>query len=168
MDCKPPCPFSKCARMANKLFLLFNLGSERFAVSTEMITEIIPLLEVTPVPKSAPYICGLINYRGETIPVIDALMLLYERPHHRKICTRIIILSHNESGCMTRVGLIVEKANKTGIFATDQIHEHNLTQQHAPYLGKSMTDDEGEIQLIDMDRLIPQETRRLRTALVGS
>jgi chemotaxis-related protein WspB len=150
--------------MARKLFLLFNLGDERFAVSTELITEIIPLVELTSVPKTEPYICGLFNYRGETIPVIDTVMLLYNRPHDRKICTRIIVLTSIKDDCITRVGLIAEKVNKTEAYDTEQISEHALTVQHTPCLGKIINDGNGEIQLIDLEKLIPQEANCLRVA----
>ncbi len=150
--------------MADKLFLLFNLNDERFAVGTESISEIIPLVTLTKVPKTAPYIAGLLNYRGETMPVIDTVMLLYDKPHQRKICTRIIILSSTDEDCLSHVGLIVESANRTVKYDSEQISEHRLTQQHTAYLGKTLNDEQGEIQLLDIEKLIPQEAGCLKSA----
>ncbi len=143
--------------MAKRLFLLFNLGDDRFAVTTELITEITPLVELTHVPKTESYICGLFKYRGETIPVVDTSLLLFNKPHNRKICTRIIILTRQHHGIVSRIGLIAEKVNKTESFDTDQINEHKLTQKRAPYLGKTLSDDYGEIQIIDLEKFMPDD-----------
>ena len=110
--------------MAKQLLLLFNLDNQRFAVRTNLITEIIPLVEIVKVPKSEPYICGLFNFRGTTIPIVDMTMLLYDKPHTRKVCTRILVLSINQGECITQVGLIAERVNSPQVFDTKDLTEH--------------------------------------------
>ncbi|MBF0263753.1 MAG: chemotaxis protein CheW [Gammaproteobacteria bacterium] len=145
--------------MAKNLFLLFTLDENRFAVTTDLITEIIPLVSLIEVPKTEPYVCGLFNYRGLTIPVIDMVTLLYNKTHHKKICTRILIVSIEHDECTTRVGLIAEKVHKTEVFATEDIVEHALSQKSGPYLGRTIKDKKGEIQIIDIKKLLPDEVK---------
>ncbi len=164
MACKLPSLSLKYEEMTEKLFMLFSLDDSRFAVSTEMIKEVMPLSTLTTVPKTEPYIAGLIHYNGKSIPVIDSVMLLYKKPHKRKICTRIIILNYKHSDVIPHVGLIVESANKTIKYDADNIDEHNLTKQHTSYLGKIINVNNEEIQLIDVDALIPQEAAHLQSA----
>ncbi|NOR51052.1 MAG: chemotaxis protein CheW [Gammaproteobacteria bacterium] len=49
----------------------FGIGRERFGVDILTVQEIIRSTEVTPVPNSPLFIEGVINLRGNIIPVID-------------------------------------------------------------------------------------------------
>lgn len=55
----------------NKTFLTFNLGSELFAVNVKYVLEVLQSEEITPVPQTPNYIKGIVNFRGEIIPVVD-------------------------------------------------------------------------------------------------
>ncbi len=50
---------------------VFKLSNEEFGVNIEKVIEINRLSEITPVPKTASFIEGVINLRGEIIPVIN-------------------------------------------------------------------------------------------------
>lgn len=49
----------------------FQLAGERYGVATELVREVCPLLELTPVPCTPAYVLGIIDVRGEFISVID-------------------------------------------------------------------------------------------------
>ena len=157
----------KFVEMTTKLFLLLNLGANRFAVETDCITEIVPIVEMIKVPKTEAFICGLMNYRGETLSVIDTVRLLYDVDYNKKMCSRIIIISITENNKTTRIGLIAEKVNRTRRIDTNVISEHALTLEHTPYLGKIISDQEGDIQIINQERLIKHESRHLITQIPG-
>jgi purine-binding chemotaxis protein CheW len=52
-------------------FLGFQLGEETYAIEILKVREIIGLLEITPVPKSASHFRGVVNLRGKIVPVLD-------------------------------------------------------------------------------------------------
>ncbi len=52
-------------------YLIFILGNEHFAVSVSKVLEVLQRQKVTPVPKTPPHIQGIINFRGDILPVID-------------------------------------------------------------------------------------------------
>ncbi|MCW8955604.1 MAG: chemotaxis protein CheW [Gammaproteobacteria bacterium] len=52
-------------------FVGFGIGMERFGVDILTVQEIIRSTEVTPVPNSPSFVEGVINLRGDIIPVID-------------------------------------------------------------------------------------------------
>ena len=71
--------------------MTFKLADEEYGIEILTVREIIGLMEVTRVPRVAPFVRGVINLRGKVIPVID-LKLKFEiertethRPdrHHR-------------------------------------------------------------------------------------
>jgi len=51
--------------------IIFKLGSEEYAVPINCIQEIILPQKATRIPKSPMYVAGVINLRGNIIPVID-------------------------------------------------------------------------------------------------
>lgn len=54
-----------------KLYTVFSLDKEEYAVSVDNILEIVENLPITPVPGSQEFVLGIINLRGGIIPIID-------------------------------------------------------------------------------------------------
>lgn len=52
-------------------YLTFMLGNERFAVSVSKVLEVLQKQAITRVPKTPAHILGIINFRGEILPVFD-------------------------------------------------------------------------------------------------
>jgi len=52
-------------------YLAFWLGDEEYAVDILSVREIIGLPAVTRVPRTPPYVKGVINLRGQVVPVVD-------------------------------------------------------------------------------------------------
>jgi purine-binding chemotaxis protein CheW len=57
--------------------LVFLLGGERYAIETSHVLEAVPLRALTPVPCTPPFVLGVVNYRGQILPVLD-LRRLFE------------------------------------------------------------------------------------------
>ena len=51
--------------------VIFRSEGGLYAFGIETLTEILPVSEVTGIPGLPPHILGVINLRGEVIPVID-------------------------------------------------------------------------------------------------
>ncbi len=52
-------------------YLTFLLENEKFAVPVANVLEVLLKQQITPVPKTASHILGIINFRGDILPVID-------------------------------------------------------------------------------------------------
>jgi len=57
--------------MAEEQLVTFSLGSEEFGVDIMCVQEIIRIPPITRVPKAPDYVEGVINLRGNVIPVIS-------------------------------------------------------------------------------------------------
>ncbi len=57
--------------MEKKTYLTFQIGKEHFAVCVNFALEVLEQQYITPVPKSPKYILGIINFRGQILPVMD-------------------------------------------------------------------------------------------------
>lgn len=86
----------------------FFLQGEEFAVDIQKVREVLKLPPITPLPQSLDFIEGVINLRGEVIPVVD----LRKRFRLAKVAksdkARIIIVEIDEG----MVGLIVDSVTE--------------------------------------------------------
>jgi purine-binding chemotaxis protein CheW len=51
--------------------LEFRLASERYAVESQLVEEVHPLRDLTPLPCTPPFVLGIVNVRGRILPVLD-------------------------------------------------------------------------------------------------
>jgi chemotaxis signal transduction protein len=50
---------------------LFSMGADLFAVPVDTLTEIIISQKIFPVPTTPPHVLGVINLRGNIVPIVD-------------------------------------------------------------------------------------------------
>ncbi len=86
----------------------FHLGEEEFAFSIAHVKEIVRMSPVTRVPKSPDFIEGVINLRGNVIPVVD-LRKRFRLPTVNNRKTRIIIVEITG----VSLGVIVDQVLET-------------------------------------------------------
>jgi purine-binding chemotaxis protein CheW len=58
------------------LFLVFQLDDRFYGLPVTVIREILPLMEITPVPNAPSFIRGVFNLRGVIVPVVDLRLQL--------------------------------------------------------------------------------------------
>ncbi len=57
--------------MVKQTYLTFQIGKEQFAVNVQCVLEVLEQQNITPVPKSPKHILGIINFRGQILPVMN-------------------------------------------------------------------------------------------------
>jgi purine-binding chemotaxis protein CheW len=89
-------------------YLTFHLDEEYYGIHIKDITEIIGMHAITDVPGTSSHIKGVINLRGNVIPVLDVRIRfeMPERNYDERTC--IIVVNYEE----TAVGLIVDSVNE--------------------------------------------------------
>ena len=141
------------------LFVLFQLGNERFALEARRVVEIVPLLELKKIPQAPRGMAGMFIYRGQPVPALDLCELTLGRPAREHFSTRIIITNHQTgaSDAEQLVGLIVERATETIRREPQDFVESSVRLTENAFLGKMLKDAEGVIQLISLERLLQQQ-----------
>ncbi|MCL2698699.1 MAG: chemotaxis protein CheW [Defluviitaleaceae bacterium] len=89
-------------------YLTFEQQNEVYAFHIAQVKEIISVCEIVPVPKAPRVIEGVINRRGDIIPVMD-LNKLFSGAGGESGSTSIIILEYE--GCP--MGVLIDKINET-------------------------------------------------------
>jgi purine-binding chemotaxis protein CheW len=93
-------------------FLTFTVGNENFGMNLYQTREIIEYDGVTEVPLMPQFISGVINLRGEVVPVIDLSVRLGREPItiHKRTCVILIELNSEEQHCT--LGLLADAVNE--------------------------------------------------------
>jgi chemotaxis-related protein WspB len=142
------------------LFLLFQLGQDRYALDTSQVAEVLPLVAITPIPQAPAGVAGLFNYRGAPVPAIDLSQLTMGRPAESRLNTRIVLVHYPGGHGQSRLlGLIAEKVTETVRRDAVDFVASGVTTDRAPYLGPVATDARGLMQWIDVERLLPASVR---------
>lgn len=142
------------------LFLLFKLGEDRYALDTSSVEEILPVVHWKEIPQVAPGVLGLFDYRGEFVPLLDLSEFIIGRPSNLQMSTRIVLLHYQDAGTDGRLlGLLVQQATFTFRGEPAEFAPTDVEVKTAPYLGPVMSDDEGIIQLIEVQRLLPSSVK---------
>ena len=97
----------------------FYIGPELFGVDVLMVQEIIRMAPITSVPNAPAFITGVINLRGNIIPVIDLRRRLSLESAKTGIDSGKRILVVNVAGRTT--GFIVDSVSKVMKISTDDI-----------------------------------------------
>lgn len=86
----------------------FRIGTETYGLEIGQIREIIVPHDITPVPGMTDTVKGIINLRGEIIPVVELAAILDAKSEHSDKAvkkTRVIILDQNQGG----YGILVDE-----------------------------------------------------------
>lgn len=156
------------------LTLICYIGNERYAIDAQRVVEVIPLVELKKLAYSSPnansesenspnYIAGLLNYRGQIVPVIDLSQLLFGTPARPYLSTRIVITQYpGEDAAFYLLGLIAERLSDTLNIQPTAWMNPGIQLDNAPFLGEIVTDEQGMIQQLKIESLLLQtHTKRL-------
>ncbi len=142
------------------LFLLFQLGEDRYALSAGDVVVVLPLLRIKQIPQSPPGVLGVCNYHGSPVPVIDLSVLALGTPARARFSTRLVLVRYPDAAGASRLlGLIAEKATETLRRNPTDFVPAGVANDHAPYLGPVAADARGLVQWIHVERLLPAAVR---------
>jgi purine-binding chemotaxis protein CheW len=94
----------------SKQYIEVRLGEDLYGIEIKYIDNIIVMQSITRVPKAQPYFLGVINRRGDIIPVMSLKKRLGLEEGEFTSTTRIIIVKPESS--MAPVGIIVDEVNE--------------------------------------------------------
>jgi purine-binding chemotaxis protein CheW len=97
---------------AESKVLTFRLGGESYGIEILKVREIIGLMEITAVPRSAAHIRGVINLRGKIVPVIDMRQKFGLPPAElkRENCIITVMAGAGQAALLT--GILVDSVSE--------------------------------------------------------
>ncbi len=151
-------------------YLTFALGDEIFALETGSVREVIELVPVTRIPKTPPFMRGVINLRGHAVPVVD-LRIKFEMPTTEDtVNTCIIIVDVEVEGENCHMGAIVDSVREVFEMTSDQINPPPRmgTSVKADFIRGMGKQNEEFIMILDIGKVFSQEELALVLESEGS
>ena len=115
-------------------YLTFKLGAEEYGLEILKVQEIIKMMDITKVPRTPPFVRGVINLRGKVIPVVDLRLKfgMESRETTDKTCVIVVQVSLTGiAGGSVTMGTIVDEVYEVLDINAEQI-------EPAPEFGTSV------------------------------
>jgi chemotaxis-related protein WspB len=142
------------------LFLLFQLGQDRYALEAGLVVEVLPLVALKALPGAPRGVAGLVDYRGTAVPVIDLNALALNVSAAARVSTRLLIVRLKlEQNGERLLGLVVERATEMLKCAPDDFRPTGVETRGAPYLRGVVRDRQGLIQRVDVAAMLSEDLR---------
>ena len=142
------------------LFLLFQIGKDRYGLEASQVVEVVPLVTLKKVPPAPPGIAGILNYHGVLVPVIDLSEMTTGKLSAPRLSTRIILVNYPIDAEEKHIlGLMAEQATETIQLDPAVFSDPGIDVPEAPYLGPVARNARGLIQRIEVKKLIPDALR---------
>ena len=110
-----------------KQYIVVQIGSEKYGIDIGYIDPIVRMSKITRVPKAQVYFPGIINLRGEVVPVMSIRTKMGLESDVYTNATRIIILKIEDRGML---GVIVDAVCEVVTLATDEVEPNNVHSNH--------------------------------------
>jgi purine-binding chemotaxis protein CheW len=98
--------------------IAFSLASETYGVESGLVREVYPLKDFTPLPGVPSYILGIVNVRGQILPVVDLKKFFNLPEHGLGELNKIIILCNDQM----EFGILADVVIGTQTVAIEEIH----------------------------------------------
>jgi|WetSurMetagenome_2_1015567.scaffolds.fasta_scaffold396372_2 purine-binding chemotaxis protein CheW len=150
---------TKRKTLTGSRFLSFVLNEEEYCIEILKIKEIMGMTVITPIPQTPGFIKGVINLRGQIIPIID-LRLKFDmqfKDYADRTC--IVVVELDYDGQMTLMGIVVDSIQEVINIPKEKISEvpYINAKIRSEYIqGIAETGDRIKI-ILDITKVLTQE-----------
>lgn len=116
---------NKIVNEESKQYIVAKLGIEQFGIDISYVDNIVRMQRITRVPKAQPYFKGIINLRGEVIPVMSLRLKFDLDEDVITNTTRIIIIKIEGQGT---IGVMVDEVKEVVTLQSDEIEKTSGTK----------------------------------------
>ena len=140
-------------------YLTFALSEEEFALEIAKVREVLDYPQITRVPRMPAYLCGVINLRGNVVPVVDLRLKFNLTATERTVDTCVVIVEAELEGETTVMGALADSVHEVLDLAAADI-------EPPPRMGTRLNTDfikgmgrQGDkfIIILDIDKVLSHE-----------
>ena len=134
----------------SKQYIVVMVGSEQYGIDISYIDNIVPMQKITRVPKVQTYFKGVINLRGEVVPVMSVRKKMGLEDDVLTNASRIIILKLEENASL---GVIVDEVREVVNLSEDEIDKVSNKGRFINGIGKH---GDQLISLLEINALVEE------------
>ena len=139
---------------ATKQYIVVKLQNEQYGINIKYIDNIVRMQTITRVPMSQSYFTGIINLRGEIVPVMSLRKKFGLPDDEYTHSSRIIIVKPEPQAT---VGFIVDAVKEVVTLSDAEIEKNNVAENEVPYIS-AVGKHEGElISLLSINTVLSEK-----------
>lgn len=115
------------SEVETKQYIVVSIGSEQYGIDIGYVDNIVRMQKITRVPKAQTYFKGIINLRGEIVPVMSIRKKMGLEDDVITNASRIIILKIEEKGAL---GIVVDEVREVVMLSTEEIDKSTANSKH--------------------------------------
>lgn len=137
-------------------YIVIRLGEEQYGIDIRYVDNIVRMQRITRVPKVANYLKGVINLRGEVLPVVSLRLRMDLPDDEFTKTTRIIILKTESEGT---IGVVVDEVKEVVTLGESSIDKitHDSKSNKASYLSGVGKNNGELISILDLNTITIEE-----------
>lgn len=140
------------------LALVVQVAEQRYVVPAARVVEVLPRVQLSPVPRAAPWHAGLLSYRGAALPVLDLSRRLGDDACAERLGNRVLVVDVQRPTGPQRWGVLVEQVLQV------RDVEATSVESSVPVVGLG----EGVLlQLLELDALLDEQELVVGTRMEG-
>ncbi len=134
-------------------YIVIRIGDEQYGINIGYVDNIVRMQRITRVPKSQPYYVGVINLRGEVVPVMSLRTRFGLAADEYAGATRIIILKLEDQSL---VGVVVDEVREVVNLDPNTIEtpSFKLDERNAAYLAGIGKNGDNLISLLNIENVV--------------
>lgn len=131
-------------------YIVIKLGAEQYGIDIKYVDNIVRMQSITRVPHVPDYIKGVINLRGEVIPVLSLRLKMSLPEVEESSASRIIILKLEQYGVL---GFIVDEVSEVVTLSNSNIEKisYDGTEEKMNFVCAVGKNGDALISLLDMN-----------------
>ena len=139
-------------------YIVIKLGDEQYGIDIRYIENIVRMQRITRVPKMPEYIKGVINLRGEVVPVMSLRLKMYLPEDELTKNSRIIILKLEQGA----IGVLVDEVREVVTLGEEQIEKVSYSAYEENFISGVGKVGEELISLLDLNAVVGTTTQAER------
>ncbi|MDE6750894.1 MAG: chemotaxis protein CheW [Lachnospiraceae bacterium] len=138
-------------------FIVIKLGNEQYGINIKYVDNILRMQHITRVPKVDPYLKGVINLRGEVVPVMSVRTKMGLEEDVATKSSRIIIIKMEQHGY---IGIIVDEVKEVVTLDMEQIEKvsYDSKDDKSNFISGVGKCESGLISLLDLSLVVPENS----------
>ncbi len=134
-------------------YIVVNIGGEHYGLDIKYVDNIVRMQRITRVPNSQPYFMGIINLRGEIVPVMSIRRKMGFEDDEFTNASRIIILKIEEQGLL---GVIFDAVREVVTLSVDSIEKPSDSNAKDSFINGIGKSNDELISIFDIDAIVEE------------
>lgn len=155
---------------ALKSFLSFRMMDELFAIDVLKVIEILELSKITKVPRSPEFLLGIVNLRGNVLPVIDARIKFGMPRKEATIDSCIIVMNIEIDNELVTLGALVDSVSEVLEIQSEMIQKSPSmgSRYNSAFIEGLVKINEDFVMILNIGKAFSQEEAGLLSLVTES